>query len=385
VARKTLKNVRVGILAADGFEQVELTVPRKTLLRHGAEVHVISLQPGRIRGMNLMYPGRKVSVDRTVDAVAPADYDALLVPGGFVNPDMLRQSPLMRDFVRRFEALGRPIATLCHGPWLLASAGLVHGRRMTSWPGIQDDLRNAGAQWEDAPVVRDGLWVSSRGPHDLPAFLEGMVELFEESATRTLRPAEAPRGGRLVRRAAALGLGLGAWQLRGARRKPSPALEALHDLGLALAVGGTYFGKLHLDPSVKVLPQKEQRGRLIAAAWSTYLLSDTLGLGTSVATWLGQRRGLTRGWRGARRRPLVRLKDALLGTSVLAIGANALCSALLLRTSRTPDVPVQTGLTAAPEATPKVARLQRGMVVTSFAHLLATGGALALGAPLRAR
>jgi hypothetical protein len=169
------------------------------------------------------------------------------------------------------------------------------------------------------------------------------------------------------------------------RSTTSPALEALHDLGLALAVGGTYFGKFHLDLSVKVLPQKEQRGRLIAAAWGTYLLADALGLGAGIAAWSRQRAMLTQGRRGARRRSLVRLKDALLGTSALAIAANALLSVLLLRAARGPDVPVETGLTAAPEATPRMARLQRGMVVTSFAHLLTAGGALALGAPLRAR
>jgi protease I len=177
---KKLKGMRVAVLAADGFEQVELTQPVKKLRKEGAQVSIISLRPGSIRGMNLLYPGKKVDVDATLREVKAADYDALLLPGGFVNPDMLRQSPLALEFVRDFERLGRPIAVICHGPWVLASADLVRGRRLTSWPGIQDDIHNAGGIWEDAPVVRDGTWVSSRGPHDLPEFLTAMVSLFAE-------------------------------------------------------------------------------------------------------------------------------------------------------------------------------------------------------------
>jgi protease I len=172
--------MRVAVLAADGFEQVELTVPVKKLRREGAQVELVSLRPGSIRGMNLLLPGKKVDVDATLREVKAADYDALLLPGGFVNPDLLRQSSLALEFVRDFERLGRPIAVLCHGPWVLASADLVRGRRLTSWPGIQDDIHNAGGIWEDSPVVRDGTWVSSRGPHDLLEFLPAMVALFAE-------------------------------------------------------------------------------------------------------------------------------------------------------------------------------------------------------------
>lgn len=179
MARK-LKGMRVAVLAADGFEQVELTVPVKKLRREGAQVELISLKPGSIRGMNLLYPGKKVDVDATLRQVKAADYDALLLPGGFVNPDLLRQSALALEFVRDFERLGRPIAVICHGPWVLASADLVRGKRLTSWPGIQDDIHNAGGIWEDSPVVRDGTWVSSRGPHDLLEFLPAMVSLFAE-------------------------------------------------------------------------------------------------------------------------------------------------------------------------------------------------------------
>jgi protease I len=184
MARKTLRGIRVGVLAADGFEQVELTIPVKALRKRGAQVDIISLHKGRIRGMNLMWPGKKVRVDETVHNVRPTDFDALLIPGGFVNPDKLRQSEEVLDFVREFDRHGRPIATLCHGPWVLVSAGLASGRKLASWPGIKDDLRNAGAQWMDEPGVRDDRWFSSRGPHDMRHFLKGMVTLFEEHAPR---------------------------------------------------------------------------------------------------------------------------------------------------------------------------------------------------------
>lgn len=177
---KKLKGLRVAVLAADGFEQAELTGPVKKLKGEGAQVELISLHPGSIRGMNLLLPGKQVDVDATLLAVKAADYDALLLPGGFVSPDLLRQSELAREFVRDFERLERPIAVICHGPWLLASADLVRGRRLTSWPGIRDDIHNAGGIWEDAPVVRDGTWVSSRGPQDLPEFTHAMIELFAE-------------------------------------------------------------------------------------------------------------------------------------------------------------------------------------------------------------
>jgi protease I len=192
---KRLKGLRVAVLAADGFEQVELTRPVKKLEGEGAAVEIISLRPGSIRGMNLLLPGKKVSVDSTLREVKAADYDALLLPGGFVNPDILRQSELALEFVRDFERLGRPIAVICHGPWLLASAELVRGRRLTSWPGIRDDIHNAGGIWEDAPVVRDGTWVSSRGPQDLVEFERAMVSLFAEHLL-TAGLQERPREGR---------------------------------------------------------------------------------------------------------------------------------------------------------------------------------------------
>jgi protease I len=175
-----LTGLRVAVLAADGFEQVEVTSPVEALRDHGAEVEIVSLHPGRIRGVNFLYPGKKVRVDRTLFTADAEDYDALLIPGGLVGPDTLRQSERALDFVRATERAGKPIAVICHGPWLLVSAGLMVRRNVTSWPGIRDDVRNAGGIWHDEPVVRDRNWVSSRGPHDLRRFNRAMVELFAE-------------------------------------------------------------------------------------------------------------------------------------------------------------------------------------------------------------
>jgi protease I len=192
---KALRGVTVAVLAADGFEQLELTRPMRTLARHGADVRVISLRPGRTRGMNLLWRGRRVTVDDTVFEANPADFGALLLPGGFISPDLLRQSERALEFVREIDRRGRPVAVICHGPEVLISADLVVGRRLTSWPAIADDVSNAGGLWEDAAVVRDDNWVSSRGPNDLPAFEKAMVELFDELAPRGLA---VPRRSRWV-------------------------------------------------------------------------------------------------------------------------------------------------------------------------------------------
>jgi protease I len=138
----------------------------------------VSLRRGRIRGVNLHEPASRVAVDYTLADASVEDYDGLLIPGGLMNPDLLRQSAEARQFVREFDAVGKPIATLCHGPWLLASAGLTEGRNMTSWPGVRDDLVNAGATWLDASVVRDGNWLTSRGPQDLSAFVKSLIPFF---------------------------------------------------------------------------------------------------------------------------------------------------------------------------------------------------------------
>lgn len=183
-----LKGRRVAVLAADGFEKVELTVPVTALRAAGADVDIISLRHGSIRGVNLHEPASRVKVDRLLSDVSADDYDALFIPGGFINPDLLRQSAEARDFVRTFDASGKPIATLCHGPWLLASAGLTQGRRMTSWPGVRDDMVNAGATWVDETVVRDGNWLTSRGPQDMVPFVRALLPFFagqEQAAQAT--------------------------------------------------------------------------------------------------------------------------------------------------------------------------------------------------------
>jgi putative copper export protein len=158
----------------------------------------------------------------------------------------------------------------------------------------------------------------------------------------------------------------------------TPATRILHELGLALSMGGTYFGKFHLDPSVKVISSRAERGQVIAAAWGSFLLSDALGLGLGVATWLKERSRLVRKRGPARMRALIRAKDVLLGTSVLAVVANAISAALLLREVGSTAIPVETGLTAAPEATPRMVKLQHAMTTTSFIHMLATGASLVI-------
>lgn len=176
--RNALNNRRIAVLAVDGFEKVELTVPVAALKLEGADVDIVSLHPGRIRGVNLHEPAGMVRVTKTLDEANPTDYDGLLIPGGFINPDLLRQSSAARNFVRAFDRQNKPIATLCHGPWLLASAGLMAKRTMTSWPGIRDDMVNAGATWLDQEVVRDRNWVTSRGPQDMKPFVRAITELF---------------------------------------------------------------------------------------------------------------------------------------------------------------------------------------------------------------
>lgn len=177
---RRLSGRKIAVLAADGFEKVELVVPLRALQLAGAKVDVVSLRRGRIRGVNLHMPASRVGVDKVVTEANPDDYDGLLLPGGFINPDLLRQSAPARDFVRAFDHAGKPIVTLCHGPWVLASAGLLKGRTLTSWPGIRDDLVNAGAAWLDRDVVRDRNLVTSRGPQDMKAFLPAMLDIFAE-------------------------------------------------------------------------------------------------------------------------------------------------------------------------------------------------------------
>lgn len=189
MAKRVLKGHRVAVLAADGFEKVELTVPVLALQAAGAKVEIVSLRHGRIRGVNLHEPASRVAVDRTVDEASPSDYDALLIPGGFINPDLLRQSADVRQFVREFDAAGKPIATLCHGPWVLTSAGVARNRTLTSWPGVRDDLVHAGATWLDREVVVDRNWLTSRGPQDMVPFVKTLIPFFAGTMPATDRPA----------------------------------------------------------------------------------------------------------------------------------------------------------------------------------------------------
>ncbi|MEW5808745.1 MAG: type 1 glutamine amidotransferase domain-containing protein [Actinomycetota bacterium] len=181
---RRLSGRKVAVLAADGFEKVELVIPLRALQLSGAKVEIVSLRKGRIRGVNLHMPATRVGVDKVVTHADPDSYDGLLLPGGFINPDLLRQSAAARDFVRAFDHSGKPIATLCHGPWVLASAGLLTGRTLTSWPGIRDDLVNAGATWLDRELVRDRNLVTSRGPQDLRAFVPAMLDAFAKGTSQ---------------------------------------------------------------------------------------------------------------------------------------------------------------------------------------------------------
>ena len=171
-----LKGKRVAIIATDGFEQVELTEPQKFLKNEGAEVHVVSLKSGSIKGWDMTDWGDKVDVDKTIDEVKVEDYDALVLPGGQINPDKLRLEPSVVDFVREFAHSGKPLAAICHGPWLLVEADVVKGKTVTSWPSIRTDLRNAGAQVVDQEVAIDGQFITSRKPDDIPAFSKALIE-----------------------------------------------------------------------------------------------------------------------------------------------------------------------------------------------------------------
>lgn len=177
----TLNGLRVAILVTDDFEQVELTEPKKALEQAGATTKIISPKAGQVQGMNHDVKADTFPVDMTLDQANPGDFDAVLLPGGAVNADALRMQPKAQDFVRQIESSKKPIAVICHGPWLLISAGLVKGKNMTSYYTIQDDIRNAGGNWSDQEVVRDGNWVSSRSPKDLPAFNKAIIELFAGS------------------------------------------------------------------------------------------------------------------------------------------------------------------------------------------------------------
>ena len=171
----------VAVLAADGFEQVELTEPVKALKEAGAKVEIVSPKSGEIQGWKHHDKADKVKVDTPLGGADPNSYDALVLPGGVINPDALRLEPKAIAFIRHFVEAKKPIAAICHGPWTLINAGGVKGRKMTSWPSLEVDLENAGAEWVDEQVVADGGLVTSRKPDDLPAFCRALVRALAES------------------------------------------------------------------------------------------------------------------------------------------------------------------------------------------------------------
>ncbi len=181
---KRLEGLRVAILVTNDFERVELTEPQQALEEAGAQTLIVSPQAGQLKSLNHDVKADVFEVDLTLDEANPEDFNAVLIPGGVINADALRVVPEAQEFVREIDAADKPIAVICHGPWLLVSAALVEGRTLTSWPTLRDDIRNAGGNWVDSEVVRDGNWVSSRGPHDLPAFNREMVSLFARTRTK---------------------------------------------------------------------------------------------------------------------------------------------------------------------------------------------------------
>jgi protease I len=177
-----LEGKRVAILVADGFEQIEMTKPRQALDDAGAMTELVSPVRGEVQGWNHHDKGDRFRVDAALESAKPNAYDALLLPGGVLNPDHLRTIPKAVEFVKSFFQEQKPVAAICHGPWLLAEAGVVRGRTLTSWPSLKTDLSNAGAKWVDEPVVADNGLVTSRKPDDIPAFNRKMIEEFREGA-----------------------------------------------------------------------------------------------------------------------------------------------------------------------------------------------------------
>jgi len=189
-----LEGKRVAILATDGYEQDELLSPREALDDAGAETKIVSLKEGKIKGWKNTDWGKSVKVDLTIEDANPNDFDALVLPGGVMNPDHLRRNPMVLDFVKSFFTAGKPVGAICHGPWTLIDAGVVRGRKLTSYESIQTDLKNAGANWVDQEVVVDHGLITSRKPDDLPAFNAKLIEEISAGAdNHQMSAAMAPR------------------------------------------------------------------------------------------------------------------------------------------------------------------------------------------------
>ncbi len=184
MANEDLIGLKVAVLVEDGFEQIELLEPRKALDQAGADTSIVSPKNDRVRGWNFTEWGDQLSVDVALDRARPQNFDALLLPGGVINPDALRIQPKAIDFIEAFFDAGKPVASICHGPWTIIEAGAARGRRIASWPSLKTDLKNAGAEWVDQEVVVDGNLVTSRKPDDIPAFNREMIRLFSRVRTQ---------------------------------------------------------------------------------------------------------------------------------------------------------------------------------------------------------
>ncbi len=184
-----LRGMRVAIIVADDFEQVEMTEPRKALEQAGAQTTLISPVKGQVHGMRHDVKADVFQVELPIDQARPEDFDALMLPGGALNADSLRMNERAREFVRGYDREGKPMAVICHAPWVLISAGVVKGRKLASYYTIQDDVRNAGGQWMDQEMVRDKNWVTSRQPSDIPAFNQAMIRLFSEQLGKVRKAA----------------------------------------------------------------------------------------------------------------------------------------------------------------------------------------------------
>jgi protease I len=181
---ENLKGVKVAILITEGFEEVEMVKPRQALTEAGADARIVSPKNSRVRAWNMTEWGKDYPVDVALDEAQPQKFDALLLPGGVMNPDKLRMEPKAVEFVKSFFDENKPVAVICHGPWTVIEAGAASGKKITSWPSLKTDLINAGAKWVDEEVVVDGNLVSSRKPDDLPAFNREMIKLFAKTGAR---------------------------------------------------------------------------------------------------------------------------------------------------------------------------------------------------------
>jgi protease I len=186
--KENRKGLKVAILITEGFEEVEMLKPRQALDEAGAETQIVSPKNSKVRAWNMTDWGKEYPVDVALDDAIAGDFQALVLPGGVMNPDKLRMEPKAVAFVKAFFDAGKPVAVICHGPWTVIEAGAASGKRITSWPSLKTDLRNAGARWVDEEVVVDGNLISSRKPDDIPAFNREMIKLFARARVQE-RPA----------------------------------------------------------------------------------------------------------------------------------------------------------------------------------------------------